>query len=200
MNTSSTPETPVENDAPKKRNCGRTGPTSDAGRFNSSQNALKHGACSKTLILPSDSEQGWLILLSRWHHSYQPRPESLEDDFVLRTAQSEWYRIRTQRQYDDFLLTTLGRPPFTWTPEQIKMHDLMLRYVTAAERKFQREYRLLEAHYKSHKLFPPAPTPDPGPLLGPTVVHAPIEVIRKDMMGDRQSKPLPPLVPSPSPS
>jgi hypothetical protein len=136
---------------PEKRNCGRTGPTSSEGRSASSKNAIKHGACSRTLVLPGESEESWQLLLGRWCKTYQPAEDSLEYDFVLKTAQAEWHRIRTQRNYDVYLHILQGVSPFNWTPDQIKKHDLNLRYKTAAERAFQREYRLLEQHYKIHR-------------------------------------------------
>jgi hypothetical protein len=135
----------------EKRNCGRTGPTSEEGRAISSKNAIKHGACSRTLILPGESEEAWQLLLSRWCQTYQPAEDSLEYDFVLKTAQAEWQRIRNQRFFDSFMCTTAGAAIFNWSPDQVKQHDLALRYKTAAERSFQREYRLLEQHYKIHR-------------------------------------------------
>jgi hypothetical protein len=183
---------------PKKRNSGRTGPTSAEGRATSAQNARKHGACARTLILPMESEQGWLILLSRWQDTYKPLEASLEADFVLRTAQAEWFRLRTQRQYDEFITTTAGQPPYMWTSAQCKMHDLMLRYKNSAERSFQREYRLLEAHYKSHKLTPPPRVPDPEPIPEFIVELAPIEEILQQIRAGRPA-PLDPLF-SPPPT
>jgi hypothetical protein len=196
--TDPTPAPDAAPPKPKKRNSGRTGPTSAAGRATSAQNARKHGACATTLILPSDSQKGWLILLSRWHDTYKPREESLEADFVLRTAQAEWFRIRTQHGYDDFLKTTSGLPLHMWTPEQIKMHELMLRYKTAAERSFHREYRALEAHYKSHKLAK-HDLPFSAPVPPPVFVRVSSEHIRKKIMAGRGSTPLSPLYPSPPP-
>jgi len=136
---------------PEKCNSGRTGPTSPEGRAASSKNAIKHGSCSQTLILPGESEESWLLLLSRWCKTYQPAEDSLEYDFVLKTAQAEWHRIRAQRNFDSFNSLTQGSSPFNWTGDQVKKHDLMLRYKAAAERAFQREYRLLEQHYKIHR-------------------------------------------------
>jgi len=52
-----------------------------------------------------------------------------------------------------------GRSTFNWTPDEIKKYDLALRYKTAAERAFQREYRLLEQHYKAHH---PKPAKEPA--------------------------------------
>jgi hypothetical protein len=94
-----------------KRNSGRTGPTSTAGRCISSQNARTHGACSTTLILPDEREEDWLILLSHWLETYQQTSQdSLLYDFVLKTAQADWFRQRNQNHYDDYL-QNLRRPP-----------------------------------------------------------------------------------------
>jgi hypothetical protein len=139
---------------PEKRNCGHTGPTSEEGRSASSKNAIKHGACSRTLVLGCESQEAWELLLSHWCKTYQPAEDSLEYDFVLKTAQAEWHRIRNQRSFDSFICTTGGAAIFNWTPNQIKQHELALRYKTAAERAFQREYRLLEQHYKIHRPTP----------------------------------------------
>ncbi len=46
---------------------------------------------------------------------------------------------------------THGLSPYNWAPDQIKKYDLSLRYKTAAERAFQREFRLLEQYYKTHR-------------------------------------------------
>ena len=183
--------------SPKKRNSGRTGPTSIHGKIRSAKNAIKHGSCAETLILPTESEAGFHRLLGRWVKQYMPivaNPAALQKpctapdyetghcpatgnpvcacafddalayDFVLRVAQAEWQRIRCQRNHDAYLATIGGASPFNWSPEEIKKHDLNLRYKTSAERNFQREFRLLEQFLKSHQ-------PKPAPL----VVAAPPE-------------------------
>jgi hypothetical protein len=155
--------------ANQKRNSGRTGPTSPAGRAASSQNARKHGACSATLILPGESENDWLSLLSRWQAVYRADPDSLAYDFVVKTAQAEWFRIRVQLQYDDFVVS-VSDTPACWASDQIKKHDLMLRYKTTAERSFQREFRLLEQFCKIHK--PTAPEENENNEAEPTTPPA----------------------------
>jgi hypothetical protein len=175
------------NPEPKKRNSGRTGPTSPEGKAKSAQNARKHGACANTLILPSESEFGWEILKSRWEDIYKPDPESLEADFVLRAAQAEWFRLRVQRQYDDFMISIGGRHPFSLTPDEIKMQDLMLRYKGNAERTFQREFRTLEAYYKSHKPAPSSKSKYSNPGPPPIIRLASIEEIREDIRRQRSS-------------
>ena len=142
----------------KKRSSGHTGPISSEGRAVSARNAVRHGMCAQTLILLHESEGDWLLLLNTWLDGYQnPVENSLLYNFVLKTAQAEWQRLRIQREYDYFLLTH-GTPPMTaWDPREIKDYDLVSRYLTAAERRFQREYRMLEQHWKTH--HKPAPEP-----------------------------------------
>jgi hypothetical protein len=148
----------------EKRNCGHTGPTSPEGRAISARNAIRHGMCAKTLILLHESEGDWLLLLKTWLDGYQnPAENTLLYNFVLKTAQAEWQRLRIQREYDFFLLTH-GTPPMTaWDPREIKDYDLVTRYLTAAERRFQREYRMLEQHWKSHHKLPEPKKPAKEP-------------------------------------
>ena len=138
-----------ENLEPEKRNCGRTGPTSPEGRAASSKNSTKHGACSRTLILPHESKEEWEDLLAHWCDIYKPAEDSLYYDFVLRTAEAEWHRRRAQLNFDVFMGSTGGGSTINWQPDQIKKHDLALRYKTTAERAFQREFRLPRAVLQS---------------------------------------------------
>ena len=153
--------------APKKRNCGRCGPKSAAGKARAAKNSFRHGSCAATLILECESQEGFDRLLARWVTLFQPTYDTVEYDLVLKVAQAEWRRIRTQRNYDDYLNGPLnGRSPFNWNDQETKKHDLYLRYKTTAECTFHRELRTLEQHYKIHHPKPassrPAPpSPDP---------------------------------------
>jgi hypothetical protein len=50
-------------------------------------------------------------------------------DFVYRTVQADWERIRANREYNDYR-AHLACFPFNFTPEQTKLFDRMLRYKT----------------------------------------------------------------------
>ena len=164
----------------EKRNCGRTGPTSPEGRATSSKNSIKHGSCSQTLILPFEKEESWLLLLNRWLQTYQPPEDSLLHDFVLKTAQAEWYRMRAQRNLDCHECSQAGLSPANWTPEYIKKHDLLLRYRTTAERSFQRTFRLLEQFCKLHPAAPAHKPADPEPEGGSAASRARLTVVGED--------------------
>jgi hypothetical protein len=125
--------------------------------------------CATTLILNYENEEDWFLLLNTWLAEYHnPADTTLLYTFVLKAAQAEWFRLRLQHQYDLNFLHH-GAPPINaWTPAEIKQHDLLQRYLTAADRKFQRDYRLLEHHWKSHHKPSPeskkaATQPDPEP-------------------------------------
>jgi hypothetical protein len=67
--------------------------------------------CATTLILEHENEQDWLQLLPTWLDGYQnPVENTLLYNFVLKTAQAEWFRLRAQREYD-FFLRNHGHPP-----------------------------------------------------------------------------------------
>jgi len=151
-------ENTEENEPKEKRNSGRTGATSETGRATCSQNARKHGSCSRVLILPNEDHDAWLDLLSRWEVTY-PSDNPLVADFVYKTALAEWQRIRVQNSYNSLLSFVSNPNVFEWQPHEQKQHDLALRYLTTAERRFQREFRMLEQFYTKRGQPPAAPKP-----------------------------------------
>ena len=151
--------------APTPLSAGAQGASEEGKRHSArSLNAIKHGGCSKTLILPHESIGDWELVLKHWCEVYRPKEDTLEFDFVLKVAQAEFRRLRADRNYDDFLAAFESTAPFAWTPEEIKRHDLMQRYLTAATREFERQYRMLEHHYKTHKPIPAEETTQQEPV------------------------------------
>ena len=125
------------------------------------------GAQAYTLVLPDESQEAFDFLLAKWCEIYHAIENTLLYLFVLKTAQAEWHRIRTQTEFN-FFIHSIGGSAFNWKPEHLAMHDRLLRYKNAAERCFQREFRQLEQLHKSHYANPkPAPPPekpaDPAP-------------------------------------
>ncbi len=162
-NSSSVPPSPEEQNPPhnsrypyhahliaekEKQNCGRTGPTSPEGKAISSRNALRHGCCAKTLILEGEKLEEWIKLCARWEAAY-PSEHPLLQDFILKTAQAEWRRIRVLNNFEDFVASH-AMTMDTYDPETRKLYDLKHRYNVAAERTFQREFRMLDHFFKTN--------------------------------------------------
>jgi hypothetical protein len=164
-------ENPAEDQTHRKRNSGKTGPKNTS---RSSRNAIRHGMCATTLLLSYEKEEDWDELFTSWLAQYNnPEEKTVLYTFVIKTAQAEWIRLRIQHQYDMHCLHH-GAPPVTgWSDTEIKQHDLVQRYLTAAERKFQREYKMLEYHFKTH--HKPAPDLQASKKKTPTEPTAPAE-------------------------
>jgi hypothetical protein len=145
---------PVDNNPEsKKESDGRATRLSQSAKPVASQSDDEiHDGCSAISMTPYEWEREWYVLLARWHNTYRPAPGSVAADLVLRTVQAEWFRLRAQRDYDDFLCVTNGMPLFTLPPKEIKMHDRLFRQLNSAELAFDRQFRLLEQHYKNHNL------------------------------------------------
>ncbi len=112
--------------------------------------ALKHGLCSRILVLPNESKEELDQLLARWSRDYNhPDEDSPLGDFLLKTVQAEWERIRAQRQFDLHVARQEETAMLIWAEDTLTMYDRLLRYRTAAERKFQREFRMLDSNYKA---------------------------------------------------
>ena len=177
IHTDSHESTSYHQEDAEKRNSGRTGPTSFAGRQTSARNAPRHGMCATTLIIAGEAESDWLLLFQSWLNTYEnPAENTVLYSFVIKTAQAEWRRLRIEREYDLHLVCH-GNPPIGgWQPEEIKTHDLILRYLTTAERRFKSEYRMLEHHFKTHhkpqtQASQPSPEPQPEERKMPTFLY-----------------------------
>ncbi len=153
------PETP-------KRNSGRTGATTPEGKMKTRLNSLRHSSCARTLILPHENSAKYFELNEAWVSAY-PHDSRLLQDFILRTVQAEWQRIRIQDEYNSILQGT-PRPEIYNLPQDVfQALELQQRYLTTAERKFQREFSMLERFWNNHckpkKSEQPKPEPKPEP-------------------------------------
>ncbi len=147
-----------------KRNSGRTGPTTPEGKMKTHLNALRHGCCARTLVLGHENPQDYLKLYEHWEQGY-PHESNLLKDFLLRTAQAEWQRIRAQEEYNT-VLDGFTRPEiYNLSEEERHSLDLQQRYLTTAERKFQREFGMLERFWNNHCKpdLKASPKPEPQP-------------------------------------
>jgi hypothetical protein len=72
-----------------------TGPKSETGKANSSQNNFRHGFCGKFVVLPSESQEEFDALLDNLRAEHKPQC-TVEDMLILKMAQHFWLSQRAQ--------------------------------------------------------------------------------------------------------
>ena len=70
-----------------------TGPVTPAGQARSSQNAIRHGILAESIVLDSESAQGFSEVLSALQEELQP-VSGIESRFVETMALAEWRRLQ----------------------------------------------------------------------------------------------------------
>ena len=73
-----------------------TGPTTDAGKTASSQNALKHGLTARTVLLPGEDEAGYLKMCEGMIASFAPATTP-EKELVQLLCDTQWRLQRCGR-------------------------------------------------------------------------------------------------------
>ncbi len=118
------------------------GPRTDEGKAKSSLNAMKHGGCSKHLIVAGERQEDFDALHERWFSGYDAEQagQSLLEDAVL----TEWLLWRAQRNVLAVDARLAESDPNDWTEEQLHRLHLMQRYKIGAERSFHRAVAAVE--------------------------------------------------------
>ena len=109
------------------------GPRTDAGKQISSQNAVKHGGCSVSILInPNESLDDFLALEKRWFQTYNPATVG-ETDLIKAAARAEWFYLRAERNYADYdnEIAHIYKTPALWEEYVHKAYARFLRYRTA---------------------------------------------------------------------
>lgn len=175
-----------------------TGPKSIVGKAVSSQNRLAHGLCAKSLLIAGESEADFDQLRQTVTEAYQP--VSAEERLLTgQLAQALWRYNRAQRIEAMFLLHGQAEtgiylaaqghenPDFDQLslPQgdcrvlgvflretDAREYDRIQRYLTTAERSYQRAVKLLEHAQEKRRHLPPPAEPAPVPAAAPVKVAA----------------------------
>jgi hypothetical protein len=122
-----------------------TGPRTLEGKQIASQNATQHGCCSQRLLLPDEDPKEWETLKAGWLQEYNTdSPVFLS--LVLHAAEKQWLLLRAQRHFNETQQFLYREQPECrlWNEEQCKLHDKFQRYLTTAERAFDRAFHNAE--------------------------------------------------------
>jgi hypothetical protein len=122
-----------------------TGPRTPEGKQISSKNATKHGCCSQRLLLPDEDPEEWETLKAGWLQEYDTSsPVFLS--LALQAAEKQWLLLRAQNRFDETQQFLYNEQPECriWNEEQCKLHEKFQRYLTTAERAFDRAFQNVE--------------------------------------------------------
>src|SRR5579875_2667974 len=118
---------------------GRTGPKSRDGKSNSSQNARKHGARARTVIIGEERQEDFDRLAAGWRAEYEVEGQAAES-LMERVILGDWLLRRAEGVYLDAEAELAAVPLLERTAEQHAQLALYLRYKTTAERSFYRAF------------------------------------------------------------
>ncbi len=118
----------------------KPGPTSEIGKQIASQNAAKHHLTGRALFITGESPKDFDLLLTQWQTDY-PTDTIEAAKLVQDAAVSEWILLRVQRQSDPIFLDLFNKGMANWDDANHKQYQLTQRYLTAAERKLERNRR-----------------------------------------------------------
>ncbi len=114
-----------------------TGPLTAAGKATSSQNALRHGLASGTILIPGEDPEEFAALQDGLLDQYQPA-DLTEKILVNDMARHHWLKDRAMRlQGEALAIAQPGELPPTFS--------VLLRYQTTNERAFHKALTTLQA-------------------------------------------------------
>jgi hypothetical protein len=187
------------------------GPVTQTGKLNSSQNALKHGMLSETVVLKCESTDRFLALIATLFEEFQPQTP-FEESLIEDTAVARWRRMRIRGMEKAGLDHEMSRQSapeiepadsatrawlaFRTVSDDSRSLDLINRY----DSRYQREY--LRAHRRFEEVRDRRTPPTPGVAntdrpVGPPVVPPPAatvpenSVISKGTQEVNENKPAP---------
>jgi hypothetical protein len=120
----------------------KPGPPSESGKRSASQNAAKHLMTGRVLLLPGEKPCDLAALVAQWQEEY-PTDTVEAAKLVQEAAHNEWLLLRVQRQSDKTLVDLFQTGMDAWQEAEHKRYQLTQRYLTAAERKLERNRRAI---------------------------------------------------------
>jgi hypothetical protein len=185
------------------------GPVTQTGKLNSSQNALKHGMLSDTVVLKCESTDRFLFLVATLFEEFQPQTP-FEESLIEDMAVARWRRMRIRGMEKAGIDYEMRRQSDTSHPiaqednatrasfavrtlsDDSRSLELINRYDSRYQREYLRAHRRFEEVRDRRK--PPTPT---APEVEPPPV--PPTEISKGTPEAIENKPEPMLNPDATP-
>jgi hypothetical protein len=106
-------------------------------------NAVKHGCCARSPLLPGEDEAVWREVEQDWFTDYNPQTATSRA-FVAEAALAFWTKARCRRHLEQVEFSLSHKNALDWTNEDHQQYSRFLRYKTAADRSFSRAFQDLE--------------------------------------------------------
>ncbi len=120
-----------------------TGPKTEAGKAASSQNALRHGLASGTVVVPGEDPEAFQAFADSFKKHYAPA-NAIEEVLVADMARHHWLKDRAMRLQDEGIANApAGELPANFA--------VLLRYQTTNERAFHKAFATLTTLQKERK-------------------------------------------------
>ena len=117
--------------SPESLHTNATGPRTESGKAISSQNALRHGLASGTILLPHEDPAGFEALQASLHQAHAPA-DPAEQLLVADMAKFHWLTERAVRLQNEALIQ-----------DDMARFSLYLRYQTTNHRAFHQSLTAL---------------------------------------------------------
>jgi hypothetical protein len=128
----------------------RSGPKTEAGRQRIRLNALKHGLCAKSVIVPGESPEEYDDMRADLLDQFKPDTPQ-EQMLVDQLAQSYWALLRARRKETELLASQAAMQAWEWTDEYLHSVERFNRYRNSSERAYQRALGTLQKFQKEWK-------------------------------------------------
>lgn len=155
------------------------GPKTPEGKLASSRNSLRHGILSKTIVLPGESKEEFIALLTSFQEEHQPETPT-EEALIENMAAARWRQMRLWNMETAALDNEIRHPKFpdgedfatqtfiafrTLTDDTHAL-ELLNRYEARCDRQFKTSLAtFLRLRASRTTAEPPArPAPPTGPV------------------------------------
>ncbi|MBV9398904.1 MAG: hypothetical protein JO062_13055 [Bryobacterales bacterium] len=156
------------------------GPVTPEGKAASSQNSIRHGMLSQTVVLEGESKDLFEQLLTSITTEIQPRTP-IETGLVERMAIAHWRQMRTWAVQKASLDVEMARPEntsgskparFAGVFKSLSDNSNLLNLVNCYESSFERSYYRALSYLMKLRESPATQAPDPNLLPLLTCAHA----------------------------
>ncbi|MGA8595908.1 MAG: hypothetical protein WB676_14410 [Bryobacteraceae bacterium] len=128
----------------------RSGPKTDTGKQRIRLNALKHGLCAKSIIVPGESQDDYDDMRADLLDQFKADTPQ-EGILVDQLAQSYWLLLRARRKETELLAHQANLQVWEWTDEYLRSVERFNRYRNGAERAYQRALATLQKFQREWK-------------------------------------------------